>query len=118
MARALTPWEILIFVLAPSVPFALFVVLLRRRIMGNVYARRTVALLGLLFALISRIARWPGWWTSRRIRRSKRLEFVSDTATPQPTLVSGSPPGLLLDSRMFSRRSLRNVAMSVPPLRE
>jgi serine/threonine-protein kinase len=49
---ALAPREILIFVLVPFVPFALFVVLLRRRILGNVYARRTVALLGLLFALI------------------------------------------------------------------
>jgi serine/threonine-protein kinase len=52
MRGALTPREILIFVLAPFVPFALFVVLLRRRILGNVYAWRTVALLGLLFALI------------------------------------------------------------------
>jgi serine/threonine-protein kinase len=52
--------EILLFLAVPFVPFALLVILLRRRLLGNVYARRTVALLGLLFTLtlVHRTVAW------------------------------------------------------------
>jgi serine/threonine-protein kinase len=48
----LDPGQLLVFALVLFVPFAILVAILRRRLLGNDFARRTVALLGLILALI------------------------------------------------------------------
>ena len=62
----LTTGQILRFAVAACVPFVLVVIALRRRLLMNSYARRTVAMLGLVFALIL-VHRTAAWLADRPV---------------------------------------------------
>jgi serine/threonine-protein kinase len=62
----LTTGQILRFAVAACVPFALVVVGLRRRLLVNTYARRTVGMLGLIFTLIL-VHRTVAWLADRPV---------------------------------------------------
>jgi len=71
----LSSGEILIFALMPFVPFVLLVALLRRRVLGNVFTRQTVAFLALIFALII-THRTVGWLVDQSVSQTLVAELL------------------------------------------
>lgn len=68
--------EILLFSIVPTVSFVCVVTLLRRRLLGNVYARRTVAVLGVLFVLIV-AHRFVAWLAGRPPEQTLVAELLT-----------------------------------------